>query len=671
MRGAAIISFLLLLASYSAFASDLDDRLHYAAGVGDLEGVKAALEDGGDPDYVEPQQHLSALHLAAMDGYAEVAAVLLKRGANVNIVDKDGDTPLSTAATFDRRDVAEVLIANGADVHRAGAEGWTPLHSAARQHDLSLMKLLLDHGAPINVVNKHHQTPLDVATTAETADFLLARDAQIGDASANLPSGLSAPDKQLFVAAVAGRVEGIRSAVAHGAHVNIRDATGATALMRAVYFGRFDTVAALLEEGAEVDVADPINGTTPLHLAAGQGYPEIIRLLLAHGAFVDAKDRLGETPLVQAANLQTAKTLLRAGANADVPKALCLAAGDGDGKLVELLISYGADATPSRPCIGDTPLLEAISHSKWDVVSILLDHGADPNATEGSESAPLVFAASEGNADAVSRLLAHGARINEKDGSGDTALIAASQEGHKDVVRLLLDNGADVAVKDHNGATALAVARDMDTADLLLANGADVNDLIPEWFGKDGNIDKKQREIFRAVVVGNVKSVTAAWNKDANFRFRNGNTILDAAIVLGRAEMVNWLLAEGADVDARNSAGLSPLQVAATVSGDGDQEIAIMRFVLGHGAGINSADKSGTTALHVAAAVHNKDAVVFLLAQGANPLLRTKAGFTSLQVAQRSEFGTGVVGVETPTDIAKKNATISALRSAMTRQPIP
>ena len=203
-----------------------------------------------------------------------------------------------------------MLVANGADVLSAGQYGQTPLHWAASNGDLDSAKLLLDRGANINAMNADSETPLDDADSALVADFLLAHGAHIGGFSDDA-TPLSSVDRDLFTAAVTGNVERIRSAVSHGAHVNIRDRNHGTPLIRAALLGRVDAAAALLNNGADIEEAK-WDRKTPLHLAVSQGHLKLVELLLAHHANLTAKDTWHRTPLGVVRDTEIAKVLLRA-----------------------------------------------------------------------------------------------------------------------------------------------------------------------------------------------------------------------------------------------------------------------------------------------------------------------------------------------------------------------
>jgi len=118
-------------------------------------------------------------------------------------------------------------------------------------------------------------------------------------------------------------------------------------LLEAVIVGDVEKVKDLLTNGAEVDVRDK-NGMTPLLLAARKGNSEIVRLLLAHGANVNAQDHyLAWTPLILASALghkKVVKLLLEYGADIDIKDqngmtALKYAVKNGYKEIVELLKS--------------------------------------------------------------------------------------------------------------------------------------------------------------------------------------------------------------------------------------------------------------------------------------------------------------------------------------------
>jgi ankyrin repeat protein len=190
-------------------------------------------------------------------------------------------------------------------------------------------------------------------------------------------------------------------------------------------------------------------GETPLHWAALEGHNDLVELLLAHGADVNAKDNGNYTALHEAA-----------------------LAGHND--LVELLLAHGADVN-TKDKDGFTALHDAAWHGYKDVVELLLAHGADVNAKDNNGYTALSSAVYKCYKDVVELLLAHGADVNAKNNTTrSTALHDAAWHGYKDVVELLLAHGADINAKDNIGYTALheaEVQRHNDVAELLRQRG--------------------------------------------------------------------------------------------------------------------------------------------------------------------------------------------------------
>ena len=101
----------------------------------------------------------------------------------------------------------------------------------------------------------------------------------------------------------------------------------------------------------------------------------------------------------------------------------------------------------------------AANRGNKDVVSLLLERGADIHARDSNQATPLHFAAGGRNKDVVSLLLERGADIHAHNSHQATPLHSAAFSGHEDVVRLLLERGADIDARMKSGHTALAIAK--------------------------------------------------------------------------------------------------------------------------------------------------------------------------------------------------------------------
>jgi TPR repeat protein len=182
----------LALTSQWVVAADIFDAVR----AGDGEKVKALLQ--ADPKLVESRTEdgNTPLHLAALEGHAAVAQVLLDQHAPVNARGLREETPLHMAMYEGHHDMAEVLLANRADANAPSVSGETPLHVAARKGHRELVELLLSHSAEVNARDHQDQTPLHLAAAAGHAEVVKAlmdhdADAQARDKSGRTPKAVA------------------------------------------------------------------------------------------------------------------------------------------------------------------------------------------------------------------------------------------------------------------------------------------------------------------------------------------------------------------------------------------------------------------------------------------------------------------------------------------------
>ena len=212
------------------------------------------------------------------------------------------------------------------------------------------------------------------------------------------------------------------------------DKSGQTALMTAARNGRDQCVAALVENGADVDFLVP----------SGEGAASALQ------AAVDAADFNEEYKGV-----------------------------------ITYLLQHGADAK-TRNAAGRSPLLFAAEHGRTDAARILVEKGADVNDRDLKGNFPLLSAACKGYPWFVAFLAEKGADLNMASAEGQTPLMCAVQENHGDTIKVLLDKGANVNVRNKTGVSALTDAARMGNiavVKLLLEHGGDpANGYLPESF---------------------------------------------------------------------------------------------------------------------------------------------------------------------------------------------
>jgi len=265
-------------------------------------------------------------------------------------------------------------------------------------------------------------------------------------------------------------------------------------------------------------------------------------------------------------------------------------------------------------------------------------------------------AAALGNIEAVKQHLATGTDVNAKDLTGFAPLVFAASCGHKEIVELLIAKGADVNVKN-SGKTPLDWAikqSHTETAELLHKHG-----------GKRGS-ELPLATLFEAVKQVDLQGVKdfLAKGADVNAKDDSGWTPLIHAANRGHNEVAALLIAKGADVNAKNEGGVTTLSFAVS---EGHKEIA--ELLIAKGADVNTKDDSGWTPLYYAARRGHKEIAELLIAAGADVNAKTEDGYSDtplhlaareghkeiaeLLIAKGADVNAKRYDGETPLDLAK------------------
>lgn len=252
---------------------------------------------------------------------------------------------------------------------------------------------------------------------------------------------------------------------------------GGEDIFTAARIGNVHEVQQFIAAGVSVNEKNH-NRDTPLHLAAKNGHTKVVKLLLAHGANIEASNK---SLLLAAKNDHTkvAKLLLENGVDTEVKdRSLLFAANNGHNEVVKVLIEYGANIE-TKDNHKQTSLLFAARNNHIEVVKILLANGANIEAKDNHKQTPLLFAAKNGHIEVVKILLTNRANIQASNKHGDTSLHLSAENGHAWVVKLLLQfNDVDVNKKNNNGNTPLHLAAKNGHTWIVkfaLKNGADFN----------------------------------------------------------------------------------------------------------------------------------------------------------------------------------------------------
>jgi ankyrin repeat protein len=472
-------------------------------------------------------------------------------------------TDLARLAEKGQTDQVKQMLSAGVDPDSRLNDGSTALHWAVLRDQLETVDILLKAGADPVALNRNGISPLFLA----------------------VQNGSEAVVARLLEA---------------GADPNTLAESGETILMTAAHTGKPEVVELLLANGAFVDARDPDFQQTALMIAVRDGQTEVVDMLIRYGAMVDARTRLGPTPVYYPPCKGTGCGSEGEGINrSGVPQRgerhdakggmtpLLYAARDGRTDEARLLLQNGADIE-LREANEISPLLMALLNNQLDVAAVLLEFGANVNVDDFYGRSPLFAAVDYRNLDMnsdveddpkdnqvdrdpilpmIKRLLDAGADVNARtkewppekkwlytlndvswvDMTGQTPFIRASQAGDVEVMKLLLDYGADPHITTYEGTTALMAAA------------------------------------------------------GANWTVAQTYTVSDADIL----EAVKMNVALGADVNAANSMGITPLLGAANRGADD-----VIRYLASQGARLDVKDAVGRDAMRWAEGV-------FLAAVGA------------------------------------------------------
>ena len=445
------------IATASLSAAGADARLTDAVKRGDLQTVRSLVQRRAAVAGTEADG-TTALHWAARGSHLDIARELVKAGAPVSASTRYGVTPLALAAETGSLPMVDLLVGAGANVNAASPDGETVLMIAARTGVLEVVDRLLAAGADVQARETFRGETALMRAAAENHAAVVTR---LAKAKADLDvrsKHLEYPNIREDFSTM------VFTAIPRG---------GFTALMFAAREGGLEAARALIDAGANLDVADP-EGTTALVIAIINAHYDLAALLVDKGANPNLGDNAGMAALYAAADMANQAPMI----NRPLPKPSGkLRATD----LIARLLERGADPNQGlkTPLLmrqhefgdgglgeGATPLMRAAKAGNTALMGVLLDKGADPNrAMKSGTTALMVSVNRQGRLSGpmaatiatATLLLERGADINAVNGNGDTALHIAVSKGD-DLVKFLAEKGARLDAKDKYNRTPLDVA---------------------------------------------------------------------------------------------------------------------------------------------------------------------------------------------------------------------
>jgi uncharacterized protein len=523
----------------------------------------------------------SATDLAGLirDGERKDALAAIRGGADVNVAQPDGTTPLMWAVNHADREIVNELLKRGAKASGRTALGATVLTEAVQTSDVELVSQVLQAGADPNVGNDDDQMPL----------MLAARQGLLPMVEALVKAGAKVNTREKFrgqsalMWAVGTNSQGNAAVtdflIQYGAEVDFRAAAndwgnqitgepraqyrptgGLTPLLYATRSGCLECAKSLLKAGANIDRPTP-DGVSPLMNAVDAGSYAVANFLLDQGANPNLQDWWGRTALYVAIDMHSRGGSI-AGAGGGRGGARGAGGPPAGGR------PQGAGGPPAGAAVAAPAAAGAAPASAIQVARRLLEMGVNPNIQldmhrpflgrfvddlMNTGCTPLLRAAIGMDKEAVELLLAHGAIVDLPSAMGVTPFMAAAGIGWGGVGGSGPGQSPTMKLRPNLEDDAIEVLR------VLLKAGADINAKINDTTSHTAVIARPssmslrqgQTAMWGAVGAGTVNETTPPrnWLKLTQFLIDNGarldikdargRTLLDAMVGLEQGEQVS------------------------------------------------------------------------------------------------------------------------------------
>jgi len=356
-----------------------------SVGDGDKQAVTLFLEAGFDAN-TPAENGITALHIAAMKGNADIVKMLLDKGANPNAAvisgSEKGSTPLMVAVAGGYLETTKLLVDKGADVNAKDANDLVVMDYATGQTNLNLLKILWQHGAPF-------LTEKAFAKLMDQFQFDLR-----AKAARSMNAGESPDACREFIKEQLSNFQ--------------QEQNFTTNQLLQARVVAFRAVTSVVDKSVALDASSAL-GVSEKERQAVKDFTAFLK-------------ELQSDPAVQA-------------------QALITAILESEPGVVKWLLEQRADVN-HKDETGVTPLMNAAVANKTIVVQVLLDGGADVNLKDHQGWTATMYAAARGNVEPLKLILEKKPELDAANGKGQTALMLAEQNNNADEAVLLKNAGA-------------------------------------------------------------------------------------------------------------------------------------------------------------------------------------------------------------------------------------